>query len=137
MAAMKVLCLTAFVLTATIGLISGDCSSGFQQCQESLMQSMLSVTNKDEICSGIETFIACVFEQGCRITPDHEADLIYKLNNVFVKHNLRCSFTASDLINKYKNGATSRKNGSTCSSVLPSALMLTVLFFVSLKMRMF
>ncbi|XP_059140717.1 uncharacterized protein LOC131928660 [Physella acuta] len=132
MAATKEMFLTAFILIVTIGLASGDCDSVAKQCYATFNQTVNQhPTDKVVICSEIDTFVCCIYKQGCgTLFPKNETEIITGINKWFTQYGVQCSYTAQDLVNKCKNGATS-------SSVLPSAMVLTVLFFVSLKMRIF
>ncbi|XP_059143309.1 uncharacterized protein LOC131930733 [Physella acuta] len=131
MAATKTLYITAFVFAVTIGLTTGDCESGLTQCYSTFLQNVAShVTNVNAICNDMQTFVACVFQQNCGLTAEIETQLIEQMNSQLRQLGLKCSFSAADLINKYKNGATS-------ISTLPSALMLLALVTVSILVKIF
>ncbi|XP_059143312.1 uncharacterized protein LOC131930734 isoform X3 [Physella acuta] len=131
MMAMKLLCLTAFVLLMTIGQTSGDCLSGVTQCYTTFVENVVShASNENAICNDMQTVVACIFQQNCGITKEMETELIERLSSEISQLGLKCSFTAADLINKYKNGATS-------ISTLPSALNLLALVTVSILIKIF
>ncbi|XP_059143311.1 uncharacterized protein LOC131930734 isoform X2 [Physella acuta] len=131
MAAMKHLCLTAFVLLLTIGQTSGDCAVGVTQCYTKYMdKGEIHLSNKDVICNDMTTLVACLFQQNCGFTAEMETQLTEHINSQIKQHEPKCSFTVADLINKYKNGATS-------ISTLPSALNLLALVTVSILIKIF
>ncbi|XP_059163569.1 uncharacterized protein LOC131946625 [Physella acuta] len=131
MAAMKHLCLTAFVLLVTIGLTSGDCASKITQCYITFMQNGVThASNQDIMCNDMQDLVGCLFKQNCDFTAEMEKQLTDHMHSQMKKHGHKCSFTVTHLIKKHKNGATS-------ISTLPSALILLALVTVSILVKIF
>ncbi|XP_059163037.1 uncharacterized protein LOC131946323 [Physella acuta] len=131
MAALKHLCLTAFVLLVTIGLTSGDCASKVTQCYITFMQNGVThASNQDIMCNDMQDLVACLFQQNCGFTTEMETQLTEHMNSQLKQHGHKCSFNVADLINKHRNGAKSINS-------LPSALILFALVTVSILVKIF
>ncbi|KAK6993940.1 hypothetical protein BgiMline_010514, partial [Biomphalaria glabrata] len=100
----------------------------YTSCSNAYIQSVLShPLSQTLICNDLETFVHCVFGSGCDLGSVSEKQILDLMNQYLDKSGFSCSFSTTDLYNKYRNSS------STVSTICVPILLLISACLIQLK----
>ncbi|KAH9489352.1 hypothetical protein Btru_043107 [Bulinus truncatus] len=116
------------VISLFATFVDADC---INTCTQTYVNSVMShATSQTLICRDIETFVHCIFGTGCNTSGISEKDILNLMDQYLKLYGFSCSFSTSDLYNKYKNSGT-QLSSLSMSLVLTISLGLAALSWMS------
>ncbi|KAK0044651.1 hypothetical protein Bpfe_025939 [Biomphalaria pfeifferi] len=116
---------TLFVIVLFVVSANAEC---YTSCSKAYIQSVMShPSSQTLICNDIESYVHCLFGSGCNLGSVSEKEILDMMNQYLKKFGFSCSFSTTDLYNKYKNSS------STVSTICLPILLLISACLIKLK----